>query len=204
MGINDLAVELLEGLRQGRDLADVRLEPAFDYARRLNSRAELESSTQGELRAVAEAARACVDVLHAIEVEHGLPSDLDAIARRAPLPDSIHAVAQDAIAARECWQGPELLVKLAQLFDRARFIASSRRRTLRTGRDEFVTFSDHGPRRDILPALSVDVQRRRGPSRGERPGRRTRAHRARAPARPGDEPPPPDRLSRPSERRTAC
>ena len=186
-------------------VADVYLEPAFDYAGSLNRRAELdENPTPGELRAVADAARACVDVLHAVKDGHGLPSILDEIASRAPDPDSIRAVAYDAVAVLDCWEGPELLAKLAQRFDRGRVIASSRRRALRTGRDEFVTSSDHRPRRDMLPALNVSARIQRGPSRQGRPGRRTRAHRARAPARPGDDPPDADRLSRPSDQERAA
>jgi hypothetical protein len=56
---------------------------------------------------------------------------------------------------------------------------------------------------ELVRALKVALRiRHRGPSRQERPGRRTRAT-ARAPARSGD-PPPSDPLSRPSEQERAA
>jgi hypothetical protein len=205
VSVDDLAVALLEGLREGRDPADLYLEPLFDLARRLNERAEMmTTSTPGELDVVARTARACVALINAQLGCCNNSREVEASARRAKI--GLDAVAQDIAAAYDLGADPKRLRQLAQFFDRARVIASSRRRTLRTGRDEFVTFSDRRPRRDILPALNVRVQQR-GPSRQTRPRRRTRPP-ARAPARLGDEPPPDhdhdrDLLGRASERRAA-
>jgi hypothetical protein len=72
---------------------------------------------------------------------------------------------------------------------------------LRIARRDVVTHTRR-PHREILTTLNGRV-RQRGTSRQGRPGRRTRST-ASAPARPGGEPPPADRLSRCLHREVAA
>ena len=197
MHLDDLTVELLEGLRDGRDRdlnagETLLAEWAFEFATSLNRAAQ--RPDHPELAEIAEWAKTCIGV-----IEGSLDEGLDFEIR---LPQGTFRLGTIVAALRRSWEGEGLLVKLAERFDRARLIASHRRRTLRTDRAEFVTFSNqHTPRPDMLPALRAWT-RQRGPSRQTRASRRVRPP-ARAPARPGDEPPP-DRLARPSAQERAA
>jgi hypothetical protein len=196
MRLDDLAFDLLWGERLGCDLADARLAPASKFASRLRWRAELSTSTPGDLDQVARSARACIEL---IEVQLGRrrrARQPGASLRRAMI--DLDQFAHDIAVAADYEHGEELLRKLVERFDRASFIATFRRRELRAA----IRFRPIGRAplpRAILPTPSVRV-RQRGPSRQARPGvrRRTRAA-ARSPGRPADDPPEADLARRPSE-----